>query len=166
MPKSNHLHKSMLLRGVELPRKALNPGDISLTKNKAARSGRSHGGVPLNGDGGARNSFSFSSSNQHHERSYGNQNGYNGYRNNPVPPPGWQPPPPGTGGFARGPPPPLPNPNGPYGRGQPQAPPGYPQPPPHYSSHSGYPPPPGRLDNQRRGGESYRGSYRGQRYEH
>ena len=166
MPKSSHLHKSMLLRGVKFPTAALSPADIEATRGRAAKSGRAHGGVPLNGDGRARNSFNYASSNQHsqprnHQQSYGSQNGYNGYNNNyAVPPPGWQPPPPGTGGFARGPPPPLPNSYGSYGRGQPQGPPGYQQ-PSHYGSQSGYGPPPGRHNDRRDGGDSYRGHYGG-----
>ena len=166
MPKSSHLHKSMLLRGVVFPKKTLDPEDIAATKGKAARSGRSHGGVPLNGDGRARSSFDYSSSSQPSERSYGSQNGYKSYNNNVIPPPGWQPPPPGTGGFARGPPPPLPGSYASFGHGQPQAPPGYPQPPLHFSSHSAYPPPPGRQYNERRGGDPYGGGYRSQRYEY
>ncbi|PQE27507.1 5 -3 exoribonuclease 2 protein [Rutstroemia sp. NJR-2017a BBW] len=56
MPQSKHIHKSMLLRGVELGKPVLNQSDIEMTKSRAARSGRSHGGVPLSGDGRGRNS--------------------------------------------------------------------------------------------------------------
>jgi 5'-3' exoribonuclease 2 len=174
MPKSSHIHKSMLLRGVRFPEAALNQADIEATKGRAARSGRAHGGVPLKEDGRGRNSFNYASSNQYpqsqnHQQSYGSQNGYNGYNNNyPVPPPSWQPPPPGTSGFARGPPPPLPTSYGSYGRGQAQAPSGYSQPPAYYGSQSGYGPPPGGYDRRRdgdsyRGGDSNRGRYGGQR---
>lgn len=157
MPKSNFIHKSMLLRGVVFPPPALTPGDIETTKGKAARSGRAHGGVPLNGNGRDRNGFNYSSGNQYQSNNNGRSRGYsshNSYNQNPfpVPPPGWQPPAPGTGNFARGPPPP----------------PGYPIPPPGYShgqSHSngGYG---GRggHDNRRGANDSYRGgndSYRG-----
>ena len=86
----------MLLRGVKFAAPALTRSDIEVTKGRAARSGRSHGGVPLQGNGRARNSFNYSSSNQNppsqsRRQSYGSQNG--GYNNYQVPPPGWQPPP-------------------------------------------------------------------------
>lgn len=165
MPKSNHVHKSMLLRGVKFPPPALNQSDIEATRGRASKTGRSYGGVPLKGDGRGRNSFSFTSSDQHtsalgHQHSYGSQNGYNG-SNYPIPPPGWQPPPPGMSGFARGPPPPPPGTYGTYGRGQTQAPPGYSQP-----SNRGYGGPPGYAgSNSRRprGGDGYRAQYGGNR---
>ncbi|KAA8565891.1 hypothetical protein EYC84_009704 [Monilinia fructicola] len=141
MPKSNHIHKSMLLVGVDFGQPALNQSDIEMTKSRAARSGRNYGGVPLQGDGRGRNQFNYGSGNnnrsngnryngpgttapRYNNQSYGSQNNYNNY-SQPPPPPGWQPPPPGLGAFARGPPPPPP---GSYG--------GYPPPPPP-------PPPPG-----------------------
>ena len=49
MPKSIHLHKSMLLRGVNLPPPTLDETDIANVKNGAHRSGRSFGGAPLRG---------------------------------------------------------------------------------------------------------------------
>jgi 5'-3' exoribonuclease 2 len=58
MPKSGHIHKSMLLRGVKFPPPALNPADIEATKGRAARSGRSNAGVPLQGDGRRSNAIS------------------------------------------------------------------------------------------------------------
>jgi 5'-3' exoribonuclease 2 len=150
MPKSNFIHKSMLLRGVVFPPPALTPGDIETTKSKAARSGRAHGGVPLNGDGRGRNSFNYSSSNQYQSH---NSQRHNSYNQNPfpVPPPGWQPPAPGTGGFARGPPPP---PAGYYDRNQASGP-GYPQ-NNHsygYNNRGGY----GDSNNRRGNGDGYRG---------
>jgi 5'-3' exoribonuclease 2 len=156
MPKSTHVHKSMLLRGVKFPVPALNQNDIETTKGRAAKSGRNHGGVPLRGDGRGRNSFNYSSSNSYssvpsHQQSYGSQNNHN----NPYPgPPGWQPPPPGVSGFARGPPPPPPGSYGSYGRG----PSSYQQHPP-YNAQSGYGPPSG---DRRRGGSDVYG-YRGPR---
>ncbi|KUJ23033.1 uncharacterized protein LY89DRAFT_165027 [Mollisia scopiformis] len=168
MPKSSHIHKSMLLRGVEFAKPALTQSDIEVTKSKAARSGRAHGGVPLQGDGRARNSFNYSNQSQNGNQQRGSRNGYNnqnGHNNQnqfPVPPPGWQPPPPGMAGFARGPPPPPPP--GTYGS-WPPAPHQYSQPPATY----GYtkprqgPPGNGEFNDRRRGGD-YRGdSYRGQR---
>jgi 5'-3' exoribonuclease 2 len=164
MPKSNHIHKSMLLRGVKFPPPALDASDIEATKGRAAKSGRNHGGVPLKGDGRGRNNFNYASSNQypatHDRQSRGSQNGYSS-NPFPVPPPGWQPPPPGAGSFARGPPPPPPG-YGSYGRGQPQV--THSQPPGYGYGHG----PPGYVDDRRGGGDSYRGNrgrgdpYRGQ----
>ena len=48
MPKSKHVHKSMLLRGVKEPAKQLDHTDIAILKSKARTSGRSYGGAPLN----------------------------------------------------------------------------------------------------------------------
>ena len=170
MPKSKHVHKSMLLRGVKFKPPALNAGDIEQTKSKASRSGRSHGGVPLKGDGRGRNSFNYASGNQanHHNGgyaqnnrpSYGSQN--NGYNNATYYPP---PPPPGMASFGHGPPPPPPpgyNFNG-------QGPPGYSQPPPRQYGYSGgsengyngYGAQRHNGGSYRGGGDSYRGSYRG-----
>jgi 5'-3' exoribonuclease 2 len=148
MPQSKHIHKSMLLRGVELGKPVLNQSDIEMTKSRAARSGRSHGGVPLSGDGRGRNSVNYSSGNKNHypprNNPYQPQNNYNNPF--PIPPPNWQPPPPGVGAFARGPPPPPPGSYGGY--------PAYPPPPPQY----GY----GQATNDRRprgNGDGYRGNY-------
>ncbi|KAF7862016.1 hypothetical protein EAF04_007896 [Stromatinia cepivora] len=135
MPKSNHIHKSMLLVGVDFGQPALNQSDIEMTKSRASRSGRNYGGVPLQGDGRGRNQFNYGSGNnnrgngnryngpgttapRYNNQSYGSQNSYNGY-SQPPPPPGWQPPPPGSYG---GPPPPPP---GSYGAYPPPPPPGY-----------------------------------------
>ncbi|EAA27029.1 5'-3' exoribonuclease 2 [Neurospora crassa] len=46
-PDCSHTHKSMLLRGVQMPTPALTRSDIDILKGKASRSGRSYGGVPL-----------------------------------------------------------------------------------------------------------------------
>lgn len=48
MPTSKHVHKSMLLRGVNEPTKKLDHSDIAILKSKARISGRSYGGAPLN----------------------------------------------------------------------------------------------------------------------
>lgn len=155
MPKSTRTHKSMLLRGVKFAEPALNRSDIEVTKGRASRSGRSHGGAPLQGNGRGQNSFNYSGSNQNHHppshrQPYGSQNDH--YSNYPVPPPGWQPPPPGVGGFARGPPPPPPGSYGYAGRG----PPGYPQ-PPRQGGPPGYGPPSsgGYGDRRQGGGDGY-----------
>jgi 5'-3' exoribonuclease 2 len=55
MPKSKHVHKSMLLRGVKEPMKQLDHTDIAILKSKARTSGRSFGGAPLNGSNSFRN---------------------------------------------------------------------------------------------------------------
>lgn len=121
MPRSNHIHKSMLLRGVKLPTRALDQNDIEGTKSRAARSGRSHGGAPLRGNGGfrGRDSFNYSGSNSYsrpQNQSQQSHSGYNDYKNHNYASPqtSWQPPPPGVAGFARGPPPPPPGSYGTY----------------------------------------------------
>jgi 5'-3' exoribonuclease 2 len=182
MPKSKHVHKSMLLRGVKFKPPALNASDIEQTKGKAAKSGRSHGGVPLKGDGRGRNSFNYAGGNQSNQhqgygqnnrQSYGsrNNNGYSNARNYPPPPPGsgWAPPPPGMGAFGNGPPPPPPPGYGYNGPGQSQGPPGYSQSYPRQygfdgrpdNGPTGYGTPRPNGGSYRGGGDSYRGSYRG-----
>lgn len=149
MPKSNHIHKSMLLRGIKFPPPALNAADIEATKGRAARSGRSNGGVPLQGDGRSRNAFNYGS--QHRGNYHGSGGGNGGGRNS------WQPPPPGVGGFGQGaPPPPPPGTFSNYGRG----PPG--QAPPSYGGHQPRGPPPGYEGNNhhRQGDTSYHGDGR------
>jgi 5'-3' exoribonuclease 2 len=132
LPKSNHIHKSMLLRGVKFPTRALDQNDIEATKGRAARSGRNHGGAPLRSDYGGRGgrgrggSFNYASQNSYsrpqsyNDQSYGSNNG--GYNGRQYPPQqqaqSWQPPPPGLDGFARGPPPPPPGSNAAYSQGQ------------------------------------------------
>ncbi|TKA78398.1 5'-3' exoribonuclease 2 [Cryomyces minteri] len=48
MPKSTHVHKSMLLRGVKFGTLALDHADIEATRGRSRQSGRHFGGVPLN----------------------------------------------------------------------------------------------------------------------
>lgn len=58
IPKSKNIHKSMLLRGLQLEPPTLNRGDIEQTKMRAEGRGRSYGGAPLHrGRGGGHNSF-------------------------------------------------------------------------------------------------------------
>lgn len=161
MPKSTHVHKSMLLRGVKPAPPALTREDIEATKGRAAHSGRSFGGAPLRGNhnnSGGRG------------RGGSNNINYGDNRQNPFAAhinPGFIPPPPpqfqgGRGGppppdprmvFGQGPPPPPPGFGGAYGNGY--APPqqgygGYGAPPPPQQQHQGYygnnqgygPPPP------------------------
>ena len=47
MPPATYAHKSMLLRGVELPPKVLDNSDVAILKSKARNSGRDFGGAPL-----------------------------------------------------------------------------------------------------------------------
>ncbi|KAE8333477.1 exoribonuclease 2 [Aspergillus sergii] len=108
IPKSNHIHKSMLLRGVKFPPPALDNADIQATRSKAQHSGRSFGGAPFRGGHGNR----------------GGRINYASDRPNPFAahldpnfmppsnagaqgmPSGWAPPVPGSANFSRGPPPP------------------------------------------------------------
>lgn len=170
VPKSTHVHKSMLLRGVKFPPPALDNADIQAVKSKAQHSGRSFGGAPLRNGRGGRMDYGG-----------GGGGGGNHHRPNPfaahldpsfVPPPGGMPPmpsgwvPPGSGGgnFSRGPPPP---PRGggmsnsyypPYG-GPPQQ--GYP--PQGYGRSDSYGrPPSGQYGGHRGGGGG--GGYRGGGY--
>lgn len=112
MPRSMHVHKSMLLRGVKFEPPALNREDIEATKGRASHSGRFHGGAPLGRGRG---------------RGRGGQISYADERPNPFAAhinPGFGPPP----SFGRGGPPPPPG--GQFN--------GYPPPPPRYNG----PPPP------------------------
>ncbi|KAH7040085.1 XRN 5'-3' exonuclease N-terminus-domain-containing protein [Microdochium trichocladiopsis] len=125
IPDTGHSHKSMLLRGVELPTPALNRSDIEELKGKMRNGGRSYGGAPLGGRGGyggrgRGDRIHYGSDSRQNNRPY-HQNGNNGYGHQqgggyqnsyqappPVPPPGWVPPPPGMPGFGNGLPPPPP----------------------------------------------------------
>ncbi|EAW07457.1 5'-_3' exoribonculease Dhp1 [Aspergillus clavatus NRRL 1] len=49
IPKSSHVHKSMLLRGVKFGPPALDNADIQAVKHRAQHSGRSYGGAPFRG---------------------------------------------------------------------------------------------------------------------
>ncbi|KAJ5682559.1 5'-3' exoribonuclease 2 [Penicillium macrosclerotiorum] len=103
IPKSSHIHKSMLLRGVKFSTPMLNSADIRAVQGRAQTSGRAFGGAPLNG------------------RGRGGRIEYSSDRPNPFaahldprfmsgPPggmPGWVPPAPGSGDYSRGPPPPA-----------------------------------------------------------
>ena len=93
MPKSIHVHKSMLLRGVKIGPATLDRADIEATKGRAMSSGRSHGGAPLGGGRG-------------NGRGRGGHMNYSNDRPNPFAQhlkPGFAPPP---NGFGRGAPPP------------------------------------------------------------
>lgn len=167
-PQTTHDHKSMLLRGVKLPTPALTPSDIEITRSKASRAGRNHGGAPLGragqgygrepihygrggSRGGSRGGYSGSAHND-----FSRQEGYRypSYSHGPPPPP-----PPGGMGFGVGAPPPPPAAH--YYNGRPQG--GYQG---AYNNHGtrGPPPPPGTYhsggqwnNRGRDSGSHYRG---------
>ncbi|OBT73383.1 hypothetical protein VF21_07710 [Pseudogymnoascus sp. 05NY08] len=158
MPRSAHIHKSMLLRGVKFSTPALNQDDIQATKGRAANAGRNPGGYSQRGQyggrgrGGGSQNYGNHSSNPYprqqpsSRQAYGNQPAYNQY---PAPPQGWQPPPPGVGGFARNPPPPPPGMQVPYPPGRaPQGGPPNAQYGSQYSAAPNYP----QYDNNRSNG--------------
>lgn len=160
IPKSSHIHKSMLLRGVKFVTPMLNSADIRATKGRAQHSGRSFGGAPLNGRGrGGRVEYGSDRPNPfaaHLDPRYGGPPP----PGMPMMPPGWVPPTQGAGDYSRGPPPP---PRG----GMSYYPPGQGHQPPrdyygqqghnagHYSGR-------GAPDNRGRGGHRGGGNYRGQ----
>ncbi|KAI9716393.1 MAG: 5'-3' exoribonuclease 2 [Chrysothrix sp. TS-e1954] len=53
-PVSTNIHKSMLLRGVQMPDPVLSPADIAAVKERTSRNGRSYGGAPLDHGNGYR----------------------------------------------------------------------------------------------------------------
>ncbi|KAL8777455.1 MAG: hypothetical protein Q9194_002546 [Teloschistes cf. exilis] len=148
MPKSIHVHKSMLLRGAQPAPPTLNREDIEETKGRAARSGRSYGNASSRGNHGGRGGRGGGQMNHGSNR----DNPFGPYVNSghaPPPPPqfhggrgappmphamaGWAPPPPGHFG-------------GQYN--------GYPPAPPPHSGYNGYgPPPPGNDYNSRHQGK-------------
>jgi len=148
MPRSVHIHKSMLLRGIKFGPSTLNAEDIAATKGRANHSGRSFGGAPLGRGRG---------------RGRGGQMNYVEERPNPFaahinpgyshgPPPSFGrggPPPPG-GQYSVYPPPPLR-----YHGAPPPAPNGYYNNPPPPQSEYGRPqPPPGAYYNAQAQGPS------------
>ncbi|KAI1004139.1 5'-3' exoribonuclease 2 [Podosphaera aphanis] len=155
IPKSNHTHKSMLLRGVKLPTPTLTHSDIENTKGKAARSGRNHGGAPLAGDGRGRNQFNYGAPNQHHSKNNNRQRvNSNSYNNNSFSgsTPGWQASPLGTARFSSGPPAPVPGNRMFDGRNAP-----FHYPPQPYGFNANFGPPGLHAPNDiRRGGDPYR----------
>ncbi|KAG0158669.1 hypothetical protein PDIDSM_6188 [Penicillium digitatum] len=112
IPKTSHVHKSMLLRGVKLPTPMLDSNDIRATQTRSQNSGRSFGGAPFQGRGrGGRMNYSSDRANPfaaHLDPKFnsGPQGGPGGPSGTPMVPPGWVPPGQGYGGYARGPPPP------------------------------------------------------------
>lgn len=162
MPRSNHIHKSMLLRGVKLLPPALDRADIEATKGKANRSGRSFGGAPLRDDYGngnvrGRGQISYADSRPNPFAAHINPNypppNMSSNPRGPLPshpPSAWLPQPPGAQAFRRGMPPPPPLGGGvPYGYQPPPQQYQYAPPHPSLSNHySG-----GFVDQSRTGGD-------------
>ncbi|KAI4122073.1 MAG: hypothetical protein LQ338_006016 [Usnochroma carphineum] len=146
MPRTAHVHKSMLLRGVQPAPPALTREDIEGTKGRAAHSGRSFGGAPLRGNNGNGRGRGGSHINYTDNR----PNPFAAHLNTGFapppppqfqggrgPPPGWVPPPPpnfggGHSGYA-------PPPQQGYG--------GYGPPPPPHSGYRGGPPLPPQTNS-------------------
>lgn len=103
-PQVSQAHKSMLLRGVQLPKPALTQSDIQDMRNRANRGGRNSGfgrGHDRGGHNGPGMSRGYSYN--RHQGGYGRSNGHY-----PPPPASHIPPPPGAPGFGIGVPPPPP----------------------------------------------------------
>lgn len=152
MPALPGIHKSMLLPGVKFSEPVLDFNDVQQTRNMAAKSGRSHGGVQLssNGDRSDWRRINYSGREGGHGGGYAGNNGYganggygygaqaqNAFTNLPphlaqqaaahgFPPPG-MPPPPMPQGM-----PPMPS-GFPPGHGGSRDPP----PPPRYGGYDG-----------------------------
>ena len=137
IPETTHGHKSMLLRGVRLPKPVLDRGDIENLKRTLESSGRSYGGAPLGNNGFGRgrrgdrisyaprgvHSNGYVGGGQHYQSPQDtppfSQPPYNQQRQSFYPPPPplsfqqqqpWIPPPPGHPNFGMGMPPPPPPP--------------------------------------------------------
>jgi 5'-3' exoribonuclease 2 len=162
MPRSQNVHKSMLLRGVQMPMPVLDRADIEETRGRAGRSGRGYGGAPLreNGDGRGRPINYANPFTQHLNPNFNPAN-----MGRPPPPPqfqganGWVPPPPPFAGRGY---PPVPPPPAMAGGFQNQ------YPPPNYGQQGGQgrnsggrPPPRNRHSNGQ--GDSYRPGWNGRR---
>lgn len=106
MPSAKHVHKSMLLRGVEMPKPELDNGDIHKTRSLALKAGRNFGGAPLDNGGGYRGGRG--GNNNRGGGRGGNINYANPFAAHLAYPPGQGPPPPHMAaqqGYAPPPPP-------------------------------------------------------------
>jgi 5'-3' exoribonuclease 2 len=103
-PQVSQTHKSMLLRGVQLPKPALTQSDIQDMRSRANRGGR-NGGFGRGHDRGGYNGPGMTRGSQYnrHQGGYGRSNGHY-----PPLPGSHIPPPPGAPGFGIGVPPPPP----------------------------------------------------------
>ncbi|GES59288.1 3' exoribonculease Dhp1 [Aspergillus terreus] len=110
IPKSSHIHKSMLLRGVKFPPPALDQGDIQAVKSKANHSGRSFGGAPFRNNGNRGGRINYAPDRPNPFAAHLDPNfvpGANAAAGAPpMMPAGWAPPASGSTGYSRGPPPP------------------------------------------------------------
>ncbi|POR33298.1 5'-3' exoribonuclease 2 [Tolypocladium paradoxum] len=109
MPQSAQTHKSMLLRGAQLPALALTKSDIEVIRGKASRAGRSYGGARLDRLGtssGHREPIYYGPDNRAPRQGHYQVASSSGRH---LPPPlSWHPPTPGSTGFGIGVPPPPP----------------------------------------------------------
>ncbi|KAI1906395.1 5'-3' exoribonuclease 2 [Ophidiomyces ophidiicola] len=97
IPKSKHIHKSMLLSGVKFNPPVLDKADIEATKAKASQSGRSFGGAPLHsGNGRGRGRMSYTGDRQNPFAAHLDPNFRPPSNMNPSQR-GWNPPPRGGG---------------------------------------------------------------------
>lgn len=169
IPKSEHVHKSMLLRGVKFATPMLNSADVRAVKGRAQNSGRSFGGAPFRGGGGRGGRMDYGTDRGGNQGGPGRPNPFAahldprfmpGQQNNMQMAPGWVPPGQGGGDYSRGPPgPPRGGMSNQYGYNQ-----GYQQ-DQYGHGHGGHRGGYGSHDNRGRGG--YRGGgggrYRGNR---
>ena len=88
MPQSEHIHKSMLLRGVKFSTPKLDRSDIDGVRNRSARGGRSYGGAPLHMDNyrPRYNNNNGYRGNNHHHNGYNRSNGRPPYANKSLNP--------------------------------------------------------------------------------
>ena len=175
MPSISGIHKSMLLPGVKFSDPVLDYNDVQTTRNMAAKSGRSHGGVQLssNGDRSDGRRINYAARDGGGQGGYAGNNGYGpngGYGRGAQPVSAFSNLPPhlaqqaAAHGFpAPGMPPPMPQgmppmPSGfPPGHGQGQRGPPPPRPPPQ----QGY----GGYDNRNGGYGGYDRGYGGGGYD-
>lgn len=75
MPVSTHVHKSMLLPGVTMPRVVLDSQDIADTRAQTQRTGRNFGGAPLRDHNGGGGRINYGSDNRNGQNGYGNGHG-------------------------------------------------------------------------------------------
>lgn len=75
MPSSTHVHKSMLLPGLNMPPPVLDYSDIEQTRQRSQKTGRSHGGVPFE-NGGRGGRFNYGPDNRNGGRNGGYDGGY------------------------------------------------------------------------------------------
>jgi 5'-3' exoribonuclease 2 len=83
MPSTGGVHKSMLLPGVQFSEPMLDYNDIQMTRDRANRTGRGHGGVQLshNGDRSDGRRINYAARGNQ-GNGYGGQNGHGGHNNN------------------------------------------------------------------------------------